>query len=104
MHAEGDAEEFPRLHNPEYTEPADPLHSLGKELLAEVGYLADHDNAGANVSSEVFGASEDESAEMDHSEDSENGRRSSFICFMSRALTSTEQPRKLRNCDKSPRR
>jgi hypothetical protein len=74
LHAEGDSEELPCLHNQEYAKPANPLHRLGKELFAEVGDLVvQFDTTDANFSSEVFGASEDESAEMDHSEDSENG-------------------------------
>ena len=84
MRAEGDAEELPRLHNQEYAKSADSLHRLGKELLAKVGDLGlPFHTADANFASEVFGASEDESAEMDHSEDSENGAHIIAISLMS---------------------
>ena len=49
---------------------------MGQELSVEVrGTLKIFFKAeGLIIISEIFGASEDESPEMDHSEDSENGR------------------------------
>ncbi|KAI9650570.1 E1 ubiquitin-activating protein uba2 [Ciborinia camelliae] len=56
--------------------PSQPIHCIvwGKSyLLRYVWSGAPKGNVAKSSNSEVFGASEDESAEMDHSEDSENG-------------------------------
>lgn len=76
LHHQGDSEELSRLYHPKHTKPAYSLHSMGEELSVEVrGTLEIFFETDELTSvSEIFGASEDESPEMDHSEDSENGR------------------------------
>ena len=71
------SQELSGLHHSKYTESTDTLHSVGEKLSIHVrkSCLARY-RCRCNVahcSREIFGTSEDESAQLDHSEDAENG-------------------------------
>ena len=73
------AQELSCVHYQEYAESTDTLHCMGKELSVYVCCaLKGHANIELILDSEMFGTSEDEVPQFDHSEDSENGRTLKF--------------------------
>jgi hypothetical protein len=91
LHDQGDAKDLPSLHHSKYAKPTDSLYSMGKELFIEVCAARSNTRRLLRGWSEVFGASEDESPEMDHSEDSENGLLSHFLVVTEHPLTVSSQ-------------
>ena len=66
------AQDLPCLYDKKYTESTNTLHSMGQELSFHVSGTFSLKSTGLTSSSEIFGTSEDEAPELDHSEDSEN--------------------------------
>ena len=66
------AQDLSCLYDKKYTESTDTLHSMGQELSFYVSRNSFLTWIGLTFSSEIFGTSEDEAPELDHSEDSEN--------------------------------
>lgn len=74
------AQELPSVHHQKYTKSADTLYCMGKELSVYVRYtFKRYTKIELTPESEMFGTSEDEAPQFDHSEDSENGREWTFI-------------------------
>lgn len=66
------AQDLPCLYDKKYTESTDTLHSMGQELSFHVSRTSVLIWIRLTLSSEIFGTSEDEPPDLDHSEDSEN--------------------------------
>jgi len=96
LHDQRDTKDLSSLHHSKYAKPTDSLHSMGKELFVEVCAARSNKRRLLRDWSEVFGASEDESPEMDHSEDSENGLLSHVLVVT--APANSKQPRRSRSC------
>lgn len=79
LHDQRNTKDLSSLHNSKYSKPTHTLYSMGKELFVEVCAARSNKRRLLRYWSEVFGASEDESPEMDHSEDSENGLSSEVL-------------------------
>ena len=74
LQRKGGPEDVSCLHDPKHSKSAYSLHSMGKKLSLHVWYYLPNCDWFANICSEIFGTSEDESPELDNSEDSENGK------------------------------
>ena len=72
---EGSAEELSSMHDTEHSQPTNPLYRLGQKLLVHVWHCPCSHTAFLIINREIFGTSEDEAPELDHSEDSDNGKR-----------------------------
>ena len=67
-------QELPGLHYTKHTKPTHSLYSLGEKLSFYVGSLKVFVVGNFNlIYREMFGTSEDEVSDLDHTEDSENG-------------------------------
>ena len=96
LQREGSAQELSGVYHSKYTEPADTLHSVGKELSIHVRKPCfaryRHHCIVAYRNSEVFGTSEDETSQLDHSEDAENGNN--LLSMTTYSLLIARQPRR----------
>ena len=62
------------MHYSQYPKPTNTLYSVGKELPLHVSVSSVVDRCmSLNRNREIFGTSEDETQELDHSKDTENG-------------------------------
>lgn len=69
---EGSAEKLSCMHDTEHSQPANSLHRLGQKLLVYVWHCPSSHTTFLISNREIFGTSEDEAPELDHSEDSDN--------------------------------
>ena len=76
LQRQGDPEELSRLHHQDDAKPADPQHRLGQELSIHVGVVRLRSSVAQRLTlrRELFGTSEDDTPELDHTENQENGR------------------------------
>lgn len=78
---EGSSKELSCLHDTKYTKPANTLHCVGEKLSFHVRIFSLKLAIWRlMICREIFGTSEDDAPELDHSEDSENGK----LCCLDR--------------------
>ena len=103
LQRQGSPEELSRLHHQDDAKPADPQHRLGQELSIYVGAVQLRTTVAQRLTRrrELFGTSEDDAPELDHTENQENGGAAFLQMTGEEHGADGQQPTRLKRCDEN---